>query len=482
MGSLLNNRWISIVGLSVLLITACGCKKYLAQTPENSLTRDEFFKTKADADAAIIGCYDALQGCVTQFLNWGEFRADLAVTTANNDITYPYYQYMDKTRPVSNWAVAYNLIGRTNIVIEAVPTIPSLDSKFSKEQSNQIVAEALFLRSLAYFYLVRTFQDVPLVLQASSSDAVNYFPAKSPADSVLNRIEADLAIADATIQVQYDKNADTRGRVTRGAVNALQADVYLWRAKYPQAADAAQKVLGNKSLYNMVSGTNWFNIFSQKNTSESIFEVQFDYNINETNSLIGTVGNFAINSVLLGYFNTDQDAIRGLNNTYQSGGGFWKYSGLTTTSNIARSTNDPNFIIYRLPDVMLMKAEALIHFGDSTQRKEAIDLIDSIRVRANILPYDYLDGNAPSSLLMDLLMKERAMELSMEGKRWFDLVRVATNDKNPDFLISRVLQSRSVGDRALMKSRIIDPRSWYMPIYQTELNRNPNLIQNPYYQ
>ena len=74
------------------------------------------------------------------------------------------------------------------------------------------------------------------------------------------------------------------------------------------------------------------------------------------------------------------------------------------------------------------------------------------------------------------------MELAMEGKRWFDLVRVATNDKNPDFLISRVLQSRSVGDRAQIKSRIIDPRSWYMPIYQTELNRNPNLVQNPYYQ
>src|SRR4051812_23668237 len=135
MGSLFNSKWISMLGLSVLLITISGCKKYLAQTPENSLTREAFFKTKADADAAIIGCYDALQGCVTQFLNWGEFRADLGVTTTNSDVTYPYYQYLDKTRPVSNWAVAYTLIGRTNIVIEAVPNIPSLDSKFSTEQS-----------------------------------------------------------------------------------------------------------------------------------------------------------------------------------------------------------------------------------------------------------------------------------------------------------------------------------------------------------
>lgn len=473
---------MSVLCLSMLLITLGGCKKYLNQTPENSLTRDEFFKTKADADAAIIGCYDALQGCVTQFLNWGEFRADLGVATINNDISYPYYQYLDKTRPVSNWAVAYNLIGRANIVIEAVPGIPSLDSKFSKAQSDQIVAEALFLRALAYFYLVRTFGDVPLVLQGSSSDAVNYFPAKSPADTVLNQVEADLTIAEAGITVQYDKNADTRGRATKGAVNALQADVYLWRAKYEQAAAAAQKVLSNRSLYNLVPGNNWFTIFSQKNTPESIFEVQFDYNINETNSLIYTVSNFAINSVLTGYYNTDQDAVRGLNNTYLSGGAWWKYAGLTTTTNISRSTNDPDFIIYRLPDVMLMKAEALIHLGEVDQKKEAIDWIDTVRQRANVLPYDYLDGTAPASLLMDLLIRERAMELSMEGKRWFDLVRIATNDKNPDFLVNRILQSHSVGERALMKSRIIDPRSWYMPIYQTELNRNPNLVQNPYYQ
>ncbi|HSC37474.1 MAG TPA: RagB/SusD family nutrient uptake outer membrane protein, partial [Chitinophagaceae bacterium] len=363
MGSLFNSRQISMWCLSVLLITACGCKKYLDQAPENSLTRDEFFKTKADADAAIIGCYDALQGCVTQFLNWGEFRADLGVTTANNDVTYPYYQYLDKTRPVSNWTVAYTLIGRANIVIESVPNIPSLDSKFSVEQSNQVVGEALFLRSLAYFYLVRTFRDVPLVLRASSSDAVNYFPAKSPADSILDRVEADLAIAETSVPPQYDKNADTHGRATKGAVNALQADVYLWRAKYQQAADAAQKVIGNKSLYNMVPGANWFTIFSQKNTPESIFEVQFDYNINETNNLIGTAGNFAANNVLVNYYNTDLDVTRSLNNTYQSGGAYWKYSGLTTTTNISRPTNDPNFIMYRLPDVMLMKAEALIHLG-----------------------------------------------------------------------------------------------------------------------
>jgi hypothetical protein len=231
----------------------------------------------------------------------------------------------------------------------------------------------------------------------------------------------------------------------------------------------------------LVPGSNWFSIFSQKNTSESIFEVEFDYTINETNSLIYNVGYFGLNDVCLALYNTDQDAIRGLNNTYIPYNSIWKYRGLTTTTNVARPTNDPDLIIYRLPDVMLMQAEALAHLGSFDQKTQAVNLINTIRARAGVDTYSTLDGSVPTSLLMELIIKERAMELAVEGKRWFDLVRVATNDQNPDFLISRILQSRLVGDRAMIKSRIIDPRSWYMPIYQNELYKNPNLVQNPYY-
>ncbi|MBS1664653.1 MAG: RagB/SusD family nutrient uptake outer membrane protein [Bacteroidetes bacterium] len=469
-----------------------GCKKYLDQTPENSITGNNFFKTKADAQASVIACYDALQAATTQFLNWGEFRGDLLNPLSNSDVTYPFYQYMDKTRPVSNWAVAYTLIGRTNTVIQSVPGVLNADSKFTLADSRAMVAEALFLRSLAYFYLVRTFQDVPLVLTAPTSDAVNYFIPKSPSDSILNKIQMDLDTAALYIPVRYDKDIDTRGRVTKAAVNALQAEVYLWRDKYKPAADAAQKVLDNTALYSLVSGANWISIFNQKNTTESVFEVEYDYTLNETNGLLGAIGNFNANDVLVSYFTGDEgqnnaQGIRGLNKTYISGNSYWKWRGFSTgTTNVVRPTNDPNFIVYRLPDVMLMKAEALVNIQDAdsvNEKQQALDIINVIRTRGQVPIYDNLDGNAPASLIMDLIMKERAMELAGEGKRWYDLVRGAkrNNFANPGFLIDRVVQSRSVGDRALIKSRIIDPRSWYMPIFLDELNKNPKLVQNPYY-
>jgi hypothetical protein len=465
---------------AVVLLSMGSCKKFLNQVPENSLTRDAFFKTEADANAAIMGVYNSLQQCADEFLTWGEFRGDLVSPLTNNDITYPYYQLFDNTRIASVWSQPYNLIGRANIVIEKVPEIPALDRRFTKEKSNAIVGEALFLRALAYFYLVRTFKEVPLVLQAPSNDAVDFLLPKSGADVVLDQIEADLAIAENDVPVQYAKPAETAGRATKGAVNALQADVYLWRAKYTAAAAAAEKVLDN-SMYTLVTGDNWFNIFSQKNSTESIFEIQYDYQLSELNSLRGYSGNFLMNPVLFSYFDSEKDKLRGLNRTYREAGSrtYWKYTGLNT-DNIERLTNDPNFILYRLPDVMLLRAEALAHLGPE-EKEQAAALLNDVRKRVSLAPYDFLDRNAPLDLYINLILKERAMELSMEGKRWFDLIRVANNEKNPDILISRVVAGRTVAERAQIRARIIDPRAWYLPISRDELNRNPNLEQNSFY-
>lgn len=471
-------NWLpKTLSFCLLLATLGSCKKFLDKTPENSLTREEFFKTEADANSAIVGVYDALQLANSQFLRWGEFRGDLV----SNDVDPVYLQLLDNTSTISNWTDAYRLIGRANIVIEKVPEIPGLDSRFTVDKSNAIVGEALFLRSLAYFYLVRAFKEVPLVLQAPSSDAVDFLIPKSGSDTILNQIEKDLATAEAGVPIEYGRTLDTKGRVTKGAVNALQTDVYLWRKKYTEAAVAAKKILDN-GMYSLVPGDNWFTIFSQKNSTESIFEIQYDQQLSEVNSLRSLSNANLVNNVLYNYFKEENDQVRGLNNTYREAGSrqFWKYTGLTT-SNVDRASDDPNFIVYRLPDIMLMRAEALIHLSEQ-QKAEAGVLINEVRKRARIDTLDFLNANTPIDIFNQVILKERAMELAMEGKRWFDLVRFATNENQPDILISRVVNSRLVANRAQVRSRIIDPRSWYLPILRDELAKNPNLVQNPYYQ
>ncbi|MFD2162718.1 RagB/SusD family nutrient uptake outer membrane protein [Paradesertivirga mongoliensis] len=459
----------------------------LDKRPDSSLTRQDFFKTEDDANAALIGIYDALQSCVGKFWMWGESRGDLISAGASGNNTYPYFQLFEPNRFDSNqrninildWQSAYLLIGRANVVITDVPGITKKDNNFTEQESNSIVGQARFMRALAYYYLVRSFNEIPLVTVAPNSDAVDYRPFKTSPENILKSIEEDLAFAEQHVPVQYALAKDTRGLVTKGAVNALQADVYLWEAKYDLSAAASKKVLDNQSLYNLVPGEDWLTIFSLKNTNESIFEVQFDYTKLETNDLRGVSGAYLVNNALIGDFTNEFDVIRGKDVTYFTGGMFWKYTGLSKTTDLRRPTNDPNFIIYRLPDVMLMRAEALAN-GTFEQKEEAIGLINEVRARAGIGLYE-VSGGYSTETLVDYILKERAMELAMEGKRWFDLLRVARNYNRPQMLVDLILRSRTPGERSLIRSRIIDPRSWFLPINQEELNANPNLVQNPFY-
>jgi starch-binding outer membrane protein, SusD/RagB family len=143
--------------------------------------------------------------------------------------------------------------------------------------------------------------------------------------------------------------------------------------------------------------------------------------------------------------------------------------------------DDANFIIYRLADVMLLRAEALAHLGEA-EKNEAAALINTVRKRAGLDSLDFINETTPVDVFVQIILKERAMELAMEGKRWFDLVRNATNENDPEILLSRVVTSRSVANRAQVRSRLVDTRAWYLPITRTELALNPNLVQNPYYQ
>jgi starch-binding outer membrane protein, SusD/RagB family len=477
----IKNSWILKVVCSLLIIgSLSGCKKFLDQKPLNSLTKDEFFQTEADANSAIIGVYNSLQSCNEQFFRWGEMRGDLITPT--NALDAVYLQQFDNTSSLSTWTEPYKLIANANIVIEKVPAIPALDGNFTQQESKKIVAEALFLRSLAYFYLVRTFKEVPLVLQAPTSDAVNFLLPKSSADSILNQIEKDLGIAEADIPISYARPLDMRGRVTKAAVNALQTDVYLWRAKYTEAAAASKKVVDNTTDYQLVSSDDWFNIFARKNTSESILEIQYDYQLQEIGRMLNISNAYILNTTLYDVFTQENDLVRGLNATYWESGGrrFWKYAGLTRDQQ-ARALDDANFIIYRLADVMLLRAEALAHLGPA-EKIEAASLINTIRRRAGLDELDFINETTPVDVFVEIILKERAMELAFEGKRWFDLVRNATNENNPEILLSRVVTSRSVANRSQVRSRLVDPRSWYLPILRTELALNPNLVQNPYYQ
>ena len=88
---------------------------------------------------------------------------------------------------------------------------------------------------------------------------------------------------------------------------------------------------------------------------------------------------------------------------------------------------DANYIIYRMADVMLMKAEALIRIGGSANWTEALAIINQIRERSELNPRSEVSADnineATEEMLLEMLLDERDMEFAAEGKRWYDILR-----------------------------------------------------------
>jgi hypothetical protein len=140
-----------------------------------------------------------------------------------------------------------------------------------------------------------------------------------------------------------------------------------------------------------------------------------------------------------------------------------------------------NWIVYRLSEIYLMKAEALIQLDSN--KEEAVDLINTIYMRSNTEEgeQDLMAENYTSKLKLDeLLLRERQRELMFEGKRWFDLMRPSRRVNSPAPLLSYVTKKFSGGGSSQStKMSVMD--ALYLPVHTDELKANTALVQNEFY-
>ena len=235
---------------------------------------------------------------------------------------------------------------------------------------------------------------------------------------------------------------------------------------------------------------NWFTIFSAGNTNEGIFELQFDELQNQTNELrawfSGVDRNFIISQYMVSLFQTSTEDIRGANATYlPTDLTIWKYQGAEAASTasgnlIPRLYSDQNWIIYRMADIYLMKAEALVMNGPENY-DAAIEIVNLIRARAGIS--QPLSPATNELEMLGIILDERAREFVGEGKRWYDLLRVAqrNNYQYKDYLINQVILGADASSAPIINSKLQDVDSHYLPINIDELQSNRRLVQNPYY-
>ncbi|MCB8995536.1 MAG: RagB/SusD family nutrient uptake outer membrane protein [Bacteroidales bacterium] len=467
-----------------ILILFTSCSNWLSIAPENDLIKEKFWTKKADIDGALAATYDAFRGANLQSLIFGEVRADMAQFSATNFYDYTKIASSDisPTNGAINWGNYYSAINLANTLMFYSKDVLAKDEAYTPRMADAVEAEALFIRSISFFYLVRIWKDVPLVLEPSISDTSNLFIGKSSEQVIIKQIIADLLKAkDLAYTTEFQGTDAFYGRANKYAIMSLLADVYLWNQQYQKCMDYCDSVT-NSGLYSLEPLTTWFNIYNPGNSPlESIFEIQFNDNLDSQENpiyynLIPVTGNpqMTITKNVVVLFNDPEDIrISG------GRGPIWKYVGKDNLSTVTRSSNerDANWILYRYADILLMKAEAAVELNNLPL---ANSLVRQTIERAGLAFADVTDQD----ILREVVRDERGREFMFEGKRWFDLLRAAkrNNFEKKSILIDMILSgAANVQQRAILATKVNDTMSYYLPIPQRDIDYNQNLVQNPYY-
>ncbi|GHT64292.1 membrane protein [Bacteroidia bacterium] len=442
------------------------------------------------------------------------------------------------------WKTFYSLINYCNRVLDRASQIVDIDPDYTKGMLAVDLGEARSLRAMAYFYLIRIYHDVPYIDFPYDDDNKPFLMPKTSGEEIADKIIADLEQAEREVVVTRGYSTspgntlriDTKGRFTKNAVRALLADVYLWkasglpegeRAPYYQnciraceAIEPSILIYGEPTNGETLNGSelmlipnqgqgipsvgslsySYFRVFYNENSDESIFELQFNSLTpnNQVGHFYGQSDDAArINASPLlasGVFDHSED-FRQFNSFAQTGAQsgifrIYKYVGAMRNGNdysnylykLGNDVKNVNWIFYRISDVFLMKAEALTELGGADNLSAALELAKKTYVRSNPTAMPLLSTNySTQEEMRNLVLLERQREFLFEGKRWFDLLRIARREGNSRNMVNKYLVPNAVlnSDVILTKLSIMD--ALYLPIHKDELLSNPELKQNPYY-
>lgn len=498
-------------GLCLLVVAGPGCSKWLEKEDVNpsSLSPDTYYTIPAHAEAAIAAAY-----AQTRFINGGAgiFANNFSLlemvtgtakteTGQNTDLNNLIgLSYNGDNVFVNNWwNGAYSVIAQCNLVLERVPGINPMD----EAQKKRILGEAQFLRAWSYFYLVRLYGDVPLLLKSVDAGSPDLYPTRAARETVFNQVVTDLTAAEASGLPWTDNT----GRTSLGAVKALLAEVYLTMAGQPLnkgaqyyqlAATKAGEIITNGSFSLFTNYSDLHNL-AMENQGEQIFELQYlggvadnpnqaillpnykgvsayDPEIGSTVPTLQFYNSFEAGDrrtvdrqgfFFTSYYDEGSGALKNLSAPY-----IFKHFDVVANGTLGvkgTGVASLNWMNIRYAQVLLTYAEAQNESG--APNAAAWDALKKIRDRAGLATPAL--GAFTQATFREAVWRERWHELCYEGVTWFDMIRTrkvyveATNNfdnftghKFPD-------NGATLADKHLL-----------FPLPVSEMQNNPNLRPN----
>ena len=485
------------------------------------------------------------------------------------------------TNRYTNWSQFYSVINKCNIVLERAPQVMQEDPNYTEGDYLTDRSQMLALRSLCYFYLLRNFRDIPYIDQPfMDSSQERVFTQESPTVVLQKCIESLEEAAANAIQARSFSNWRRVGWFTQDGIHALLADVYLWRASvmhdagdYQKAVNYCDLVIASKKAQH-VKGRNelvekdypladanqaYYDLFVTQNAEESIFELQTDNNAalckylykygsnSSTEGYLKASNIFTQNSSVTTVVTAIDDKVFPSNDIRYYSSIFTPVTGAESfdvrkmVSNQAQASLtqqgrgtvtrtyadlDQNYIVYRLSDVMLMKAEALVQLVDTmglntlgatekaarqaaidTELQKAFELVEAVNTRSlleankgDAITWAKLSSKRKDKGGMELLvLEERLRELCFEGKRWYDLLRFNYRHINgvnyntslgeqglealqPNSTEMLDIATRGKGTQAAgLKAKMRNEAYLYLPLPNSDVILSPEIKQNPAY-
>ena len=468
-----------LVFVATLLFVSC--EEFLTEEPIMSQSTELSLATYSGLDKSVFGAYAPLVS-----VNWygASFVLDAEMRSGNGyrDVnknsgryTVPYdFSYTSTSTPAL-WGTAYYVISAVNNVIANLDGKAGIDG-VTQQDVNNIHAEALFLRGLAHFDLVRTYAKqytvdkkalgVPYVTVTDPAGK----PARNSVDTVYTNIIADLTTAEKLIADNYTREGvtSTTSVVNKLAIQALLSRVYLYMGEWQKSADYATIVI-KSGKFSLWEADEYADVF--KADAHTGGEVIFDVYGLKANSYDGYwdaitwltnpdgYSDCAASNDLISLY--EEEDVRGdmfIGNPEKAPETLWttKYAGKD------KGTPDvSNTIVLRLSEMYLNRAEAITR-GATVPGTTAVEDINAIRAKRR--------ASEVASAGVNDVLKERRLELAWEGHFWYDLARTKGSVTRSHYSGSEV--NRNVP---------ADSKFWALPINKRELDVNENLVQNPGY-
>lgn len=472
---------IMIYGLSLLTLGFSSCNGFLTEEPVTELDTETVLSTYESLNKATLGAYSALNDGTwygAGFVLSCELRSGNAKNPTNTDFTSGRYineyswVYLDSNTS-GLWNYAYFLIAQANNIINSVDEKEFPD--VTTQDLNNIKGEAMFLRALSYFDLLRTYAQpytyapqslgVPITL-VFDKDAR---PARNTVAEVYDQIVKDLLEAESLMDDEYtrDDAADPYSVVSKPAIWGLLSRVYLYMGEWQKCADYATKVI-DSGLFNLFTESQLPNVWGSdaSDGGEVIFEIFGDKKnyYNEYWEDISWMTNpdgyadVASTADLRDLYEAGDVRLKLFKSHKDAPDHFWttKYAAKDASSRPSYA----DIVVLRLSEMYLNRAEALAHGATAAGATADSDLLVITSKR----------GASPVTATLENILLERRKELAFEGHLIYDMARTGTSLHRVDY--------QGAADA---KDIEFPSYRWALPIPKSEMDANPNMVQNDGY-